>query len=39
LAARCSSRARLLLDAVILDLTGGNPQAYAGMHALHANLL
>jgi hypothetical protein len=30
--------ALLLLDAVILDLTGGAPQAYAKMQARHANL-
>lgn len=30
--------ALLLLDAVILDITAGNPQAYAVMTARHANL-
>lgn len=30
--------ALLLLDAVILDLTGGDPQAYTVMRARHANL-
>jgi hypothetical protein len=30
--------ALLLFDAVLLDLTAGHPQAYAGMQAHHANL-
>jgi 6-phospho-3-hexuloisomerase len=30
--------ALLLLDAVILDLTAADPQAYAGMKARHTNL-
>lgn len=30
--------ALLLLDAVILDLTAADPQAYAAMHTRHANL-
>lgn len=30
--------ALLLLDAVILDLTAGDPQTYAAMNARHANL-
>jgi 6-phospho-3-hexuloisomerase len=30
--------ALLLLDAVVLDLTAGDPQAYAAMQARHANL-
>ena len=30
--------ALLLLDAVILDITAGDPQAYAAMQARHANL-
>jgi 6-phospho-3-hexuloisomerase len=30
--------ALLLLDAVVLDFTAGDPQAYASMQARHANL-
>ena len=30
--------ALLLLDALVLDLTAGNPQTYAAMQARHANL-